>query len=428
MCLLEILGDIFMLLLLISLAAAEIVFVVEVSRHGSRSPTKFYSWDLDGRWPQGPGEITPLGMRQHYLIGYEMRNRYIIQNPVLSANFTAEEVYLRSTDVNRTLMSAYSQLQGLYPIGTGPNIHELSLQATAVPPIRVNNLNNIEASLGLAALPKSMQSVPIHTTSKMTDTLLRIQDNCEYVNDLIDNSNQQENAAICKKYSSTIQVIADYFNVSFDKACEMSDNLQGSVVANNFCGYPLPSQFSDPTFIANIKAFHAETFSLQYGNPPIVPQMIVTPYMSLINQTFSAVSTSAQDLKFIFLSAHDSTLQAFVNGMQLNTTIFPVYASTLITELHLINGAYFVRMLYNDVDVVVPDCKQTYCPLATYLGYLNRRIVPNMEEACNAETSQTALNGSEVFVVSLFSTGVIFAFLYLASQKKRQRLQELHSA
>mmetsp|Transcript_1180 Transcript_1180/g.2854 ORF Transcript_1180/g.2854 Transcript_1180/m.2854 type:complete len:423 (-) Transcript_1180:3844-5112(-) len=418
-----------MLGLLLGLAAAEIVFVTEVSRHGSRSPTKFYSWDKDGRWPQGEGEITPLGMRQHYLIGYELRNRYIIQNQVLSANYSADEVYFRSTDVNRTLMSAYSQLQGLYPDGTGPSLHDISLQSTAVPPIKVSNLTAIQAELGIAALPDFMQAKPVHSTTKMTDYLLRIQDNCKLVDELIETSNQEEYAALCKKYSSTIQVIADYFKVSFDEACSMSDNVQGSVVANNFCGYSLPSQFSDPTFIANIKAYHAETFSLQYGSPAIVPEAIVTPYMNLLVQTFSAVAAGPQDLKFIFLSAHDSTLQAFVNGMQLSNRSFPVYASTLITELHLINGSYFVRMLYNDEEVTVPDCQQTVCPLDTFLGYLNRRIVPNLEQLCEADASDyRSSQGSSgaIVVLALFSGGGLSLLLYLVScnRKKRRGLLE----
>jgi hypothetical protein len=366
-------------------------------------------------------------MRQHYLLGYEFRNRYILQTPLLSANYSAKEVYLRSTDVNRTLMSAYSQLQGLYPDGTGPSLAELSLQATSVPPLNISNLANIEAELGIAALPSFMQSTPIHTDKKSTDVLLRSQDNCKLVVDLIDTSNKDEDYAICGKYSSSMQTIMNYFNCTFQQACDMADNLQGSLVANSFCGYPIPTELSDPTFIQNLRNFHNETFNLQYSNPPIVAELITTPYMSLLNQTFSAVSTSPQDLKFIFLSAHDSTLVAFIHGLQLNTTVFPVYASTLITELHLINGAYFVRMLYNDVDVVVPDCKQTFCPLETFLGYLNKRIIPNMQQVCSSSAAEYSVKPSPVFFVVLFSGGGVLILLYAFAmrRKKQDRLLEI---
>ena len=49
-----------------------------------------------------------------------MRKKYIEENNLLSNNYNPKELYVRATDVNRTIVSVLSQLQGLYPNGTGP--------------------------------------------------------------------------------------------------------------------------------------------------------------------------------------------------------------------------------------------------------------------------------------------------------------------
>lgn len=56
----------------------------------------------------------------HYLIGSELRNNLIDETGFLDLEFNIQQIYVRSTPVNRTIMSAHSQLLGLYPPGSGP--------------------------------------------------------------------------------------------------------------------------------------------------------------------------------------------------------------------------------------------------------------------------------------------------------------------
>lgn len=51
-------------------------------------------------------------MKQHLLFGQYLRNRY---NDTLSTYYNRNQVFARSTDYDRTLMSTYSLLSGLYP-------------------------------------------------------------------------------------------------------------------------------------------------------------------------------------------------------------------------------------------------------------------------------------------------------------------------
>lgn len=85
--------------------AAELIGLIEVCRHGARGPISWYDWEA-GLWPWGDGQLTPTGARMHYLNGYQFRRRYVVQHQLFGPFYNHEEVYVRSTDVNRTLMSA----------------------------------------------------------------------------------------------------------------------------------------------------------------------------------------------------------------------------------------------------------------------------------------------------------------------------------
>ena len=58
----------------------KLLFVLEHFRHGARGAYKLFDYKnwkdlLKENW-KGPGELTSLGMRQHYLLGKSVRNKY----------------------------------------------------------------------------------------------------------------------------------------------------------------------------------------------------------------------------------------------------------------------------------------------------------------------------------------------------------------
>ena len=85
-----------------------------VWRHGDRTPINPYPTDphRNYSWPGGLGQLTTRGMRRHLELGHWLRQRY---TGWLSPTYDRAEVVVRSTDVDRTLMSALSNLAGLFP-------------------------------------------------------------------------------------------------------------------------------------------------------------------------------------------------------------------------------------------------------------------------------------------------------------------------
>ena len=79
----------------------------------------------------GIQELTDVGKRQHFLIGYRNHQRYIVEKKLINQTYDPREVHIFSTNKNRTIESAASQLQGLYMAGEGPQMlkkKELFLQ------------------------------------------------------------------------------------------------------------------------------------------------------------------------------------------------------------------------------------------------------------------------------------------------------------
>ena len=106
----------FILCLTARAATDELKMVIQVTRHGARAtveldPEKNVS---EVTWRIGEGELTPIGERQHYVLSQYVRKRYIEEKEFLSSTYNPEEIFVVSTSVNRTMMSAYAEVLGFF--------------------------------------------------------------------------------------------------------------------------------------------------------------------------------------------------------------------------------------------------------------------------------------------------------------------------
>lgn len=97
-------------------ATDQLLMVFEVIRHGARCGLHIdYFNETNSNWR--PGELTKNGKRQQFLLGEDIRQRYIVSNKLLDESYNSAQVYVRATDINRTIESAMAQLLALYPTG-----------------------------------------------------------------------------------------------------------------------------------------------------------------------------------------------------------------------------------------------------------------------------------------------------------------------
>ena len=119
----------------------QLLFAFEVVRHGARAPIE--DRDID-KFGVAEGMLTPEGMRQRYLLGRYSKERYTKTYELLSEDYDPREIYVQSTNVNRTMQSGYSELMGLYPPGkapqlTEPQVSQLKQGGALAPPFTVRD-------------------------------------------------------------------------------------------------------------------------------------------------------------------------------------------------------------------------------------------------------------------------------------------------
>ncbi len=129
-------------------------------------------------WPEGLGQLTPLGKRQHYDLGQKFRHRYMVEHQLLNSTYHINEVYARSTSIDRTLMSAQVRplLHPLPKLLLSPPTSLLSCQSFLYglfPP-----------DLTETVIPFGLQVVPVHAVARHEDTLLYAYKNCPRLDEL----------------------------------------------------------------------------------------------------------------------------------------------------------------------------------------------------------------------------------------------------
>ena len=134
-----------------------------IFRHGARSPYDDMSSDFKDlfnyEW-EGKKELTSIGQRQHFQLGNRHRKRYMTDFNLIKKNYDPREIYVISTDTNRTIMSAQCQLQGLY-LENGLELNDNQIKFSNPPNDEINYKEEKE-KLKNYVLPNKIEIVPIH--------------------------------------------------------------------------------------------------------------------------------------------------------------------------------------------------------------------------------------------------------------------------
>ena len=146
----------------------KVLFIFEHSRHGIKTPSYLNDSsnlrDIFGQEWVGLKELTRGGSRMEYLLGVYLKNYY---NNFFSEKYNPDEIYIMSSDSNRTVESALAQIQGIYQnnvLDIGLTNYQIN---RSIPYFFENKLTpefeDFLESIENYSLPYNIQIPPIHS-------------------------------------------------------------------------------------------------------------------------------------------------------------------------------------------------------------------------------------------------------------------------
>jgi len=341
-------------------------------RHGDRTPTETYPNDPYkdvSSWPVSWGQLTNEGKQRHFALGQYVREKY---TGFLSDTYSPDEIVVRSTDIDRTLMSAQSHLAGLYPP-------------------RGNQTWNQDLK---------WQPIPVHTIPIAEDLLLSTESSCPYHDQLF---SQLEQSKEIMDIIADNKELFEYLSVKSGNNITTILNLEylyNPLFIESSCNMPLPNwttgyfpdqmkELSDFSF--SMQAYTTEMQRLRGG--PLVKEVVSHL------QDFVQGKLKPSERKVFMYSGHDTTVAVFLSALKIFNNIQPPYCALVMVELHQApdTSEYYVQILYKNVTEVhssafepylltVPGCTPL-CPLDRFVQLTQSVISEDVKKECLLESS-----------------------------------------
>lgn len=362
----------------------ELKLVQILFRHGDRTPVMNYPNDpyKESTWSKygGFGQLTQTGMKQHFEFGKFLRDRY---STFLDSIYSRAKTYVVSTDYDRTLMSAYSLLNGLY--------------------------SPVEYQVWKANV--SWQPIPVHTTSKESDVIFYGQACPRFKQLQKEVEKSEEYKKINKRYQPMFDVVDKNSGCLEKDGCahmNLDDDwkVQNCLYVERTHGLELPEwakSIYDHIFESRGWGFFfrnrsPEMARLQSGG--------ILKDMRLNIQKKIAANSSTDQIRLY--SGHDTYVAAMTKLLSITKVINqPPYASAVSLELRKeVNGDnYFVQAYLknntpsnpiNYQNLKIHGC-ETLCPLDKFMQITQDLVINDYSNECLYQTeSDTKLIYDEI--------------------------------
>jgi acid phosphatase len=251
------------------------------------------------------GDLLIQGMEQHHRLG-ALYGRYLSARRLLAGRPTADQLFVRATDFERTFRSAQSFLDGAFP----------------------------------PTLPG--ESITIHRGTTDAEIMRPGFDFCEDMRRVSDQyAAMAGSAKDAGDHWESVQHIADYLRVEFS---EGNLSLVADWVATHDCdGKTLPAVVSRQD-VADCHAIVAEyMYNLMNLNASVFVSYSMREVLRIANSSVNG------QLKFSLLSSHDSTLSTFLVYLaDIDQSRIPPFASHVMMEIwEDKKRKKYVRWVYN---------------------------------------------------------------------------------
>ncbi|XP_034985825.2 prostatic acid phosphatase-like [Zootoca vivipara] len=361
--------SLFLGLLLPSITGRELKYVVLVYRHGDRSPLSSFPTNVvkEDAWPQGFEQLTKLGMQQQYELGQFIKKRY---KGFLSDNYKRNEIYVRSTDTDRTIMSAQANLAGLFP-PQGSQIWNKEIL---------------------------WQPIPVHTVPRSDEKLLYypVRAKCQKYSQLLKETFESQTVGGgVKKHMEFLGKMAAHMGYDLKTALDYKElklwKAYDALVVQKIHDKPRPD-WADDNAMDRLGKLLAFSLNAMFGVHKRVEKSRLQGGLlvkDILNKMTEA--TQATDgRKMLMYSAHDVTLAALQVALDVFKDHLPPFAACHFFELHKEDsGQFTIEMYYRTStdsppkQLILPGCEAA-CPLQKFKELVSPVIPGDWQAECNS--------------------------------------------
>lgn len=367
-------------------ASPELVMVNVLFRHGDRTPVNPYPLDPyrnSSFWSTGWGQLTTVGMRQHYELGLWLRQRYI---SLLKNDYSKTDVYVQSTDVDRTLMSVESNLAGLFP-PRGSRTFEPNLK---------------------------WQPIPVHTVPEHLDHVLAMKKPCpRYDAEFALARNLPEIKALEEQYQTVFKYLSLHTG-SEVKTIENAEYIHSTLFIESLKNMTLP-EWTKPVYPEPLRTIAQWSFALPAYTPEL-RRLKGGPLLKEWIEHFQKkrARTLEPDRKMFIYSAHDTTVANILSTLGVFHRHCPPYASTVLAELYKIKENYYVSILYKNSSeartLILPGCSEL-CELDKFVSLTKPVIPESWEKECHYHLLFSSEDLNDLSISALATTGILSLIL-----------------
>jgi len=374
------------------------IFVIEIAREGVSTPKKPLICLNNGiELTEYNYTLSEYGRQQQYLLGLEMRSRYlhsIFENKCNPLNFFAYSVSREST-----MLSGQVQLMGICPLGSNKDITENMIEKS-YPPFDFPGKEKIAAELGLHATPHNFMPVPLHVT--YNDPIFGNEESMLYPipnSDLPDSEKEENLNKEFKPYLyrklSEMAGIRDFESITASNIIDTVNELLWLTQTGKLRNVEMELIQSAEDFVFKYyqnywDQTHHDVYAKMFFMEML--QKLRNQVLARLNPFLSKpielhVSVEKPDynisgIKFYLYEVTDLQIYAYTNILRFGNSKYIPPSSILIFELYQIEDIsknmsveeamknFELKIKFNDVEIESPFCEKT-CNLAQFYEKIN---------------------------------------------------------
>lgn len=384
----------------------QLLFAHVIYRHGDRTPIDPYPndpWKDPSHWTTGWGQLTNLGKFRHLELGHWLRQRY---SSLLNETYTNSEIYVRSTDVDRTLMSAESNLAGLYP-PTGKDRWD--------PNIR-------------------WQPIPVHTVPESMDEVLAAKKSCPAFDYALKKYKQSDEY---QAYNKSLEPVYQYLSANTGRKVDSptsAQNVYSCLHIEELNNFTLP-EWTKQVYPEPLRSISARSFATKTVTP-MLARLKTGPLIQEMLQRFrnKEDNTLKPNRSVWVYSAHDTTIANVLNTLRLFDLHNPPFAACVMLELRKSTSGdepyvsvYYKNSTEEPEPMSIPNCGK-HCPLSKMFAVYRDILPGNWKRECQVSflsltyvEAEMSSSASVIGIVFLVMVSVLVVALAMGAHIRRRR-------